>query len=122
MLYFTLGVNKAFPPRGVGEDKILQVNFRTKKLEKQYLDGRTAAAAYGPDVGRRYIQRVILLKSVSNVSELSKLPGLRYHPLTGDRKGQHAITLIGRWRLIFTLSGNTLDIAMVEEVSNHYDD
>jgi plasmid maintenance system killer protein len=41
------------------------------------------------------------------------------HLLPGDRKGQHAMTLQGRWRLIVTVEGDTV---IVEEVTNHYGD
>ena len=48
--------------------------------------------------------------------------GLRCHPLKGNRKGQYAVKLTGFYRLIFTVDGNCLDIALIEEVSKHYDD
>ncbi len=51
-----------------------------------------------------------------------KLPGLRCHPLKGKRIGQYAINLNGFYRLIFTLTGETLEIVRIEEVSKHYDD
>jgi len=44
---------------------------------------------------------------------------LRIHPLSGERANQYAMTLAGRWRLVFTVDGDTVT---VEEVSNHYDD
>jgi proteic killer suppression protein len=50
------------------------------------------------------------------------LPGLRCHPLKGNRKGQYAVKLTGFYRLIFTVDGDCLDIALIEEVSKHYDD
>ena len=55
-------------------------------------------------------------------AELAQLPGLRYHPLKGDRAGYHAVKLTGRMRLIFTLKGEALAIVCIEEVSKHYDD
>jgi len=53
---------------------------------------------------------------------LKKLPGLRCHPLRGDREGQWAIKLTGNYRMIFTLRGDKMEIARIEEVSKHYDD
>jgi proteic killer suppression protein len=50
------------------------------------------------------------------------LPGLNGHPLKGSRKGEHAISLTGFYRLIFTLQGEQLEIVMLEEVSKHYGD
>jgi proteic killer suppression protein len=50
------------------------------------------------------------------------LPGLNCHPLKGNRKGQYAVKLTGFYRLIFTVSGDCLNIALIEDVSKHYDD
>ena len=30
-----------------------------------------------------------------------RLPGYRFHPLKGDRKGHHAVSVSGNWRLTF---------------------
>jgi len=59
---------------------------------------------------------------VKGLDELSRLPGLRCHPLKGNRVGQWALNLTGFYRLIFTLEGNRLHIACIEEVSKHHDD
>ena len=57
-------------------------------------------------------------------ADLFEIQSLYLHPLTGDRRGQYAMTIKGRWRLIIAL--NDLDdqqqVITLEEVSNHYDD
>jgi proteic killer suppression protein len=73
-------------------------------------------------VARKYIQRVNIIKQARNIEELKVLPGLRCHPLKGDRQGHWAINLTGFYRLIFTLEGETMEIVRIEEVSKHYDD
>lgn len=98
------------------------VQFRTGKLEKCYLESKQAVREFGPSVGRKYIQRINIIKATNNLDDLKKLPGLRCHPLKGDRLGQYAINLTGFYRLIFTLEGDVLNIAVIEEVSKHYDD
>lgn len=100
----------------------MRITFKTKKLEKQYQSGREAEKAYGTEVARKYIQRVNIIKQVQNIDELIKLPGLRCHPLKGNRKGQWSVRLTGFYRLIFTLTGKTLTVVHIEEVSKHYDD
>jgi len=100
----------------------LIVQFRTGKLEKCYLESKQAVREFGPSVGRKYIQRINIIKATNNLDDLKKLPGLRCHPLKGDRLGQYAINLTGFYRLIFTLEGDVLNIAVIEEVSKHYDD
>jgi len=100
----------------------LIVKFRTVKLEKRYLQSKQAIRGFGDIVGRKYVQRINIIKTASSLDDLSKLPGLRCHPLKGDRSGQYAVNLTGFHRLIFTVEGDCLNIAMIEEVSKHYDD
>lgn len=100
----------------------MEVRFKTNKLQKQYENSKDAVKAYGADVAKKYINRVNLLKSAKSFDDLSKIPQLRFHPLTGNRKGEFAISLTGFYRLIITNDGDTFDIAKIEEVSKHYDD
>jgi len=100
----------------------VQIRFRTKKLEKCYTESKQAVKAFGAEVARKYIQRVNLIKAANCLEDIERLPGLRCHQLRGKRLGQYAVNLTGFYRLIFTLDENTLNIAMIEEVSKHYDD
>ena len=98
------------------------VEFRTKKLLRCYEESRTAVRAFGPDVARRYVLRINIIKQAKSFEELEKLPGLDCHPLKGNRKGQHAIKLTGFHRLIVTRRGDDLQVVRIEEVSKHYGD
>jgi toxin HigB-1 len=100
----------------------VEVTFRTRKLEREYQKIALAKKAYGEQVARKYIQRVNIIKHAAHLEELTTLPGLRCHPLKGDRKGQYAVNLTGFYRLIFSLRGDALEIVTIEEVSKHYDD
>lgn len=99
----------------------MQVRFRTRTLKKQYENHRKAQKAYGEQVARQYIKRINIIKQAKDIEELINYPGLHCHPLTGDRLGEWAITLVGRYRLIFTLTGDHLEVVNIEEVSKtHY--
>lgn len=98
------------------------VKFRTRKLEKCFLLSDQSVREFGAQVGRKYIQRINLIKTTKSLDDLKKFPVIRCHPLTGDRTGQYAVNLTGFYRLIFTVDGDTVNIAMIEEVSKHYDD
>ena len=98
------------------------INFRTNKLEKCYLQPRLAAKTYNDQVARKYVQRINIIKMTKDINTIMTLPGLKCHPLKGKRKGQYAVKLTGFYRLIFTIEGDLLNIAMIEEVSKHYDD
>jgi len=100
----------------------VEITFRTRKLENEYREHAKAVKAYGDKVARKYIQRINIIKSVRNIDELMVLPALGCHSLKGDRRGQYSIKLTGFYRLIFTLKGDALEIAHIEEVSKHYGD
>ncbi|AEJ03076.1 plasmid maintenance system killer [Nitrosomonas sp. Is79A3] len=99
------------------------VNFKTKKLEKCYCQSSQAKKEFGDQVARKYIHRVNLIKAAKNLDEVMLLPGLGCHALKGNRHGQYTVKLTGFYRLIFTVAdGDCLNIALIEEVSKHYDD
>jgi proteic killer suppression protein len=99
----------------------LEIRFKTKKLEKQYVSSNEAIKAYGMQVAKKYINRVNILQSAKSFDDLYSMPILKFHPLTGDRKGEYAISLTGYYRLIITNDGDIFDIVKIEEVSKHYD-
>jgi toxin HigB-1 len=100
----------------------MEVTFRTRKLEKEYLDHRKADQAYGEQIARLYIHRIKIIKQTRDLEELQKLPGLCCHPLKANLRGLWAIKLTGFYRLIFSLAGDRLEIVCIEEVSKHYGD
>lgn len=100
----------------------MEIRFRTKKLEKQYLNAREAEKAYGKQVAKRYIMRINIIKSTKCFDDLYAVPSLKFHPLKGDRDGEYAIALTGFYRLIIRNVGEIYDIVRIEEVSKHYGD
>lgn len=99
---------------------MLIVKFSKRYLEKCYRKESEAIRRWGVDVGRKYINRVSTLYAVESIDDLYKIPQLKFHPLTGNRKGQYAISLTGRARLIVEFEEN--QIIIVEEVSpEHYE-
>jgi plasmid maintenance system killer protein len=100
----------------------MEVTFKTRKLEKQYEKSDKAIRAYGDLMGRKYVQRINIIKQAQDVDELCKLPGLHCHPLKGDRDGQWAVNLTRNYRLIFILEGDKLQIASIREVTDYHDD
>jgi proteic killer suppression protein len=100
----------------------VEIIFRSRKLEKEYRQHDKAVKAYGPAVARKYIQRINIIKQARDIDELMNLPALDCHPLKGNCYGQSAVKLTGFYRLIFTLMGDALEIAHIEEVSKHYGD
>lgn len=100
----------------------MQVRFRTNTLKRQYEISGKAISTYGDKVGKKYIERINIIKKSHSIEDLKIIRPLRCHQLKGKRKGEWAINLTEFYRLIFTLHGNNLEIAQIEEVSKHYDD
>ena len=97
----------------------MELVFRTRRLQRSYERYSAAVRAWGPVVGERYRERVALLYDAASVESLYSYRALDFHPLTGNRTGQHALRLTGQWRLIVTILSD-YSVA-VEEVSNHYE-
>ncbi|MCA1789714.1 MAG: type II toxin-antitoxin system RelE/ParE family toxin [Thioalkalivibrio sp.] len=104
------------------EEDALRIRFRTNKLEKQFQSGKAAIRAYGPEVAKRYVQRIVVIQAAEDLEELKGLPALDCHPLKGNRDGQWALSLNGFYRLVFTVLDADGTEIRVEEVSKHYDD
>jgi len=69
---------------------IVEVHFRGRALRRHYERSAEAARGWGPEVGRRYVERVGVLMSAERVADHT-LRALGLHPLTGDRAGLHAL-------------------------------
>ena len=65
--------------------------------------------------------RVLALQSARDFEDVRRLTALRAHRLTGTRRGQWALDLTGRWRLIIDVSLDGKEATIVE-VSHHYGD
>lgn len=100
----------------------MRIQFRTKRLRKQFEDFAEAKKAYPASVARKYIQRINIIQQASSMDELKRLAAIHCHALKGNRQGQWAMKLTGQYRLIFTLKGDQLEIVRIEEVSKHYED
>jgi plasmid maintenance system killer protein len=89
----------------------LKIKFRTKKLEKQYLKKTEAIKAYGPEVVKKYIMRIGILKSAKYFDNLCPISILDFHPLSGNQKGQFSILLV-----ILMVCMNHLNFITIEKV------
>lgn len=59
-----------------------------------------AGRFFGVPIGRKYIQRLAVLRATDKFKQLYGHRSLRLHPLKGNRAGQYAITLTENFRLI----------------------
>jgi len=96
----------------------MEVRFRRRRLARCFEQSAEAVRVWGPEVGRRYVMRVTALVEAEQVSDLYAIRSFDLHPLTGDRRGQHAIRLNGQMRLIVTFDGDRS--VMIEEVVDYH--
>ncbi len=94
----------------------MNVEFATNRLSRAGVSLALATRLFGAPTGRKYIQRLAVIRAVDDFNQLYGLRALRLHALRGDRVGQFAITLSGNYRLIIERSGeDTIRILGVED-------
>lgn len=78
----------------------MKLEFSSDRLSNAGVSLSEAGRLFGVPIGRKYIQRLAVLRAADKFSQLYGLQALRLHTLKGDRSGQYAITLTGNYRLI----------------------
>jgi proteic killer suppression protein len=83
-------------PVGVWVD----IEFSSNRLANASINYSEATKLFGVLIGRKYIQRISVLRATEKFTQLFGYQALRIHPLKGDRSGQYSITLTANYRLI----------------------
>jgi proteic killer suppression protein len=78
----------------------VELEYSSNRLANAAVSFSEANRLLGVPIGRKYIQRIAVLRATERFTQLFGYRALRIHPLKGDRAGQHAITLTGNYRLI----------------------
>ena len=77
-----------------------------------------ASRLFGIPIGRKYIQRLAVLRATDKFSELYGHRALRLHPLKGNRTGQYSIIITGNYRLILEKIGE--DRVLIIDVEDYH--
>ena len=100
----------------------MRFRFANHKIEEIYsteLGYRAGVRRYGEAVVRSFIEKMAIVRAVTNEGELHKFKSLHYEKLKGDRKHQRSIRLNGQYRLILELEkdthGNLLVVVSIED-------
>jgi proteic killer suppression protein len=80
----------------------VKIAFKDRKLQKILTNEGEIKKAYGP-MAKRVSQRMDQLQAAPNLASILSFPALECHVLTGDRKGEWAISISGNYRLIFAI-------------------
>lgn len=78
----------------------MNVEFASNRLADASVSLSQASRLFGVPIGRKYIQRLAVLRATDKFSQLYGLRALRLHPLKGNREGQYSMTLTENYRLI----------------------
>jgi proteic killer suppression protein len=78
----------------------VNIEFSSHRLQEASLNLAEASRRFGGPVGRKYIQRIAILRAAERFTELYGHRALKLHPLKGDRAGEYAITLTSNFRLV----------------------
>ncbi|MYA19880.1 MAG: hypothetical protein F4Z25_06375 [Chloroflexi bacterium] len=97
----------------------MEIRFRNRRLQRAFEQSNRAVREWGPVVGERYVNRVRTLRRTQRVEYLYKIRSLNLHPLTGNRRGQHALRLTGQVRMIVTIDDEQAII--IEEVVDYHE-
>jgi proteic killer suppression protein len=78
----------------------VEIEFSSNRLAGASASLSEASRLFGIPVGRKYIQRLAVLRATERISHLYGHRALRFHALKGNRAGQYSMTLTGNYRLI----------------------
>ena len=75
------------------------VTFASKETERIWNGQRSRKLP--ADIQQRAITKLALLNRATSLDDLRNSPSNRLHALSGDRDGQHSISINMQWRICF---------------------
>ena len=99
---------------------VLDITYKNRKIERICTSAEAAERAYGKDMAAKIHQRIDELSAADTVEMMIKFHIGRCHPLSQNRKGQYALDLIHPYRLVFSKSGDTIQIAYIIEIVDYH--
>lgn len=103
----------------------MEVDFNETYLRDLYTKGSAGKKhRYQPQVIRKYIRIIDLMRDEDDVLGLAKYNSLHYEKLLGDKLGLSSVRVNDQYRIEFeeqTEAGKTVaTICNITELSNHY--
>lgn len=77
-------------------------SFKYRALRDYWTKGDAAG------INQEWLKKVTLILSAMDMAgkpQMLDVPGLGFHALRGDRKGEYAVSVSGNWRITFGWSG-----------------
>ena len=103
----------------------MQIVFKQEYLSNLYYDQVTDKKhRFQPEVIKKYIKVVNILRNAKSVEDLFPFNSLNYEKLSGDKEGIESVRVNDKYRLEFVTEreeGETIvTICNILELSNHY--
>lgn len=87
--------------------------FADKRTQELYVTGK--AKRIPVEISQRTARKLEYLDLAVYLDDLKVPPGNRLHALTGNRKGQHAISVNDQWRICFRfVDGDAYDVEICD--------
>lgn len=84
-------------------------SFADRRTQELYATGK--GKRIPADVAKRAARKLEYVDLATSLDDLRVPPGNRLHALTGDRKGQHSISVNDQWRICFRfVDGDAYDV------------
>lgn len=88
-------------------------SFADKHTRDLFINGKSRR--FHPNLARKTIRRLEYIALAIYLSDLKVPPSNRLHALSGDRKGQYAISINDQWRICFRFeNGNAYDVEITD--------
>lgn len=88
-------------------------SFTDKEAERIWSGRRSRKLP--PDIQNRALVRLKVLNRAKVLEDLRIPPSNRLHALSGDRAGQHSLSINTQWRICFVWNdGNAYDVEIVD--------
>ena len=98
----------------------MNIEFSSNRLADASISLSEASRLFGIPIGRKYIQRLAVLRATDKFSQLYGFQALRLHPLKGNRSGQYAIMITANYRLI--IEKITEDVVRIINLEDYHGD
>jgi proteic killer suppression protein len=88
-------------------------SFRNRELERFWR--RDEVRGIARQYERKLRAMLTVIEEAENITELETIPGWRFHPLKGDRKGIWSLKLTRNQRLTFRIEGSVVSEIDIED-------
>ena len=79
----------------------MKILYRSRKIQKTCTQKAVMVREYGPQVAEVLGRRLAELEAADTLADMAHFPAVRFHELSGKRKGQFAVDLRHPLRLVF---------------------